>query len=714
MKKLLFPLIIIFALLGNSTPSDASILRGLSAGVLGIPATSNFYCNSCPDATAGGDEICEVSDGTADGLCGWTIVETGGATGEVDFNATCDDSPALGCDDVPMTKCVAITKTNATAGANHYAYKSIADGTAAYETVAIKILSESIGNGEGASLFKLGYDTDGSGSVLILLYQTEGGDLRFNMGYHVGGTWLFDLGNTNISSDTWYTLRVKALNPAGGGSDSVQWWVDYSNSGSFTDEGTTSGLTLDRAIQYATIGEADNAVPISYQIAFVKWDNDTMPAACIRTTPETGTVYHVRIADGSDTVCNGLYNAPDSAAPNCAFQTPQKGVNSASAGNIVRLHTGDYSGTVPSFTTVTSGTSGNYITIEAASGETVSISRAVINHNYVKVDGLRVINPGGLAASGIRVGPDVSYVTISNNDFFGTGYSFAHAIVVAFWGDNITITGNTFDGGSSLGASFEKVIYVGGNNISITGNTFKNLDSPDLVFELYGDGHTISGNEAYGIIQSDGAIHIDFFQLISNDLDSQNIVVEKNYFHDCISQIANLHLDWITTATYSWVFRNNVVANVTATAFVYVPNVDFYNNTFYNTATSTNQEWVIQYGGSGTGSVKNNAFVGCGVGDPQTKGWYNGTVGYYNFVSTLAGALKTGFDGEGGTGINGGTPDFVAPYTNCILNVCDFDVGGSSDFTEEGTDLSGEGFSEDYDEIARPQGALWDIGAYEN
>ena len=71
-----------------------------------------------------------------------------------------------------------------------------------------------------------------------------------------------------------------------------------------------------------------------------------------------GVSWHVR-PDGSDTLCDGLTNAMDPGAGTaprpCAFRSPQKGVDSAEAGDTVLLHAGTYTAagtTVQGVTTI--------------------------------------------------------------------------------------------------------------------------------------------------------------------------------------------------------------------------------------------------------------------------------------------------------------------------------------------------------------------------
>jgi hypothetical protein len=143
-----------------------------------------------------------------------------------------------------------------------------------------------------------------------------------------------------------------------------------------------------------------------------------------------------------------------------------------------------------------------------------------------------------------------------------------------------------------------------------------------------------------------------------------------------------------------------------------MPNVFFYNNTFYDTGFFYNSAM------NSTGTVfKNNIFIGL-------KGWYNNTaysptgaggnlfrsdVGciwtiQYNFFSQLDGTALTGFDNQTG-GINGGAINFVNAAAN------DYRLLGNSPAVNAGATLTG--FNYDIAGTTRPQGAAWDMGAYE-
>lgn len=115
----------------------------------------------------------------------------------------------------------------------------------------------------------------------------------------------------------------------------------------------------------------------------------------------------------------------------------------------------------------------------------------------------------------------------------------------------------------------------------------------------------------------------------------------------------------------------------------------------------------------------NNFFVGCGHPDYEdNRGWHswtepNGisavnTVDRNNYITKLpasAYAAKSGFS-QGTDNINGGDPKFVTVGTN-------FRLQSDSPAKDGGYTISAWTSPEDKLGVARPQGAGWDIGAYE-
>ena len=425
--------------------------------------------------------------------------------------------------------------------------------------------------------------------------------------------------------------------------------------------------------------------------------------------------FYVR-TDGSNSSCNGSADASVSAAPYCAKQTIQAGVDLAYAGDTVIVRAGNYSSANPTFTSARAGTPGNLITIKAADGETVTVSRFYLNHSYLKGHGFRVVSSGGNTQPGIAVSAD--YVTISGNAVIGTGQT-AIGVQTQGWRTGTTITGNIFEGSNTLATTFHIAIYLGGYNHVVTHNTVRNLDSSERIIEFYGDGLYVANNDISSPLCTDGDIHPDIFQLVSF-VKSTNVIVENNYFHDFEGQIGNLlngdpNPPYNQTNANVWTFRNNIFANISNPINSDITTY-WYNNLFYNCLyyhphiinQMGNWSWSKRY-------VYNNAFVGCGYlkanGNPDASnvGFHGGANGASNnFVSTISGGTKNFSE----TGLmNGGTLGFVAPYTNCLKNSCNFQLKDNSSMINKGIVISG--FANDLMGKQRPDGGAWDIGPYE-
>jgi hypothetical protein len=204
------------------------------------------------------------------------------------------------------------------------------------------------------------------------------------------------------------------------------------------------------------------------------------------------------------------------------------------------------------------------------------------------------------------------------------------------------------------------------------------------------------------MVNTDGSFHVDFIQNV--DKEATNISVDSNYIYSSTPlQICLLK------ATGKFV--NNVFSGTSAAFINTSSSISFYNNTFYQVTTDNNA--ILTYGSS-TFRIKNNLFIGCG-GDNNTYGWYgkgdSGTPTMdvdYNYVTKTSAAsygAKSGFSET--NGVTSGNPLFVTEGSNWSLQ-------GGSPAKDAGVDLSGVWASAlDRAGVSRPQGAAWDIGAYE-
>lgn len=236
----------------------------------GVIVCKHYYCDACPDATGGADQLCEMPDGTSDGLCGWTIVET---DADVDMASTIPGS--FSCTDH-----------------SEYAVKFYKSGTSTSEAKIYKTASGStfyvqgffylttIPASELLYIFTLS-DTSNLPSVRIRVTY-EDPTYYVYWGYHEEAGWTES--PVAVSLNTWYAFRLYVVNST---SDTIQFWIDLNNDGDFEDTNehptADTGKTLDRATARYMVGTAsDVSSSYTYYVTGIKVDDDTMPDVCAR------------------------------------------------------------------------------------------------------------------------------------------------------------------------------------------------------------------------------------------------------------------------------------------------------------------------------------------------------------------------------------------------------------------------------------------------
>ena len=180
--------------------------------------------------------------------------------------------------------------------------------------------------------------------------------------------------------------------------------------------------------------------------------------------------------DGSD-ACSGVVDAPAASAPNCAFRTIQKAINTAiNPGNIITIHGGDYTGQ-GQLTTVASGSSGSYITIQAFPGEHPIIARILVGQDYIKIIGLDIALPQNYSstASGIQSGG--SYGQFLNNHIYGGTTGNPGATAIFLNGAYNLVQGNLIEGSLNVTSGY----HTGGTGDSVLTDNTKNWAPNSLV-----------------------------------------------------------------------------------------------------------------------------------------------------------------------------------------------------------------------------------------
>jgi hypothetical protein len=432
------------------------------------------------------------------------------------------------------------------------------------------------------------------------------------------------------------------------------------------------------------------------------------------------TTYWVR-TDGHDTNCNGRTDAADSAGvrPNCAFRTIQKGINSAYAGDTVNVRAGNYvsEGRIRDARSGGAGTPPSYITIQGYTGDTVYIQSLRTDYNYTKFDNFYLTNPGTSAdGSGSGIIVSGAYGIVSNCYIAGHDTSEYVFGVLFDGGSYNTLLRNTFEG------HFFIVFAMHSPNNTMENNIIKNITDVERVWDAIfastsnSNDTIVRGNEVYNQTNPGKYYtHADIFQVVNQggSTSAHRWIIENNYFHDCDAQVG---INEASGRADSWVFRNNVFANIYLQMMLLTPNTKIYNNTFFQVGQSGTD--IMDAGENGL-EIKNNILIGRSTS--STQGMINvqccSPAMDYNFYS-LPRASGYGardairFNSMKGTGsINGGTPKFVAAYDNCVTNTCDFRLRSDSPLKDAGATLTG--FTTDKNGITRPQGAAWDIGAFE-
>lgn len=417
--------------------------------------------------------------------------------------------------------------------------------------------------------------------------------------------------------------------------------------------------------------------------------------------------YYVR-TDGHNTSCNGTADASSASAPNCAFLTIQKGVDTAQAGDIVSIRAGSYSG----FQSARSGSSGSYITVTNRASDVVTLSSSYpagqvrIEHNYISINGITfTMSDSYEGGASLRVGYSAqrNHVNVTNCKFSANG---ANTFLATLYADDVLFDSNLIEGPQF----FIGLVQSGARQV-VSNNVIRNITDVERVFNVAASDSSYLNNEIYNIAWSgDGSVHPDIWQTISDGSTSKNVLIEGNYVHDFSNaQVGNTEMTGSNVSDWTW--RNNVFANA-GTLYIHTANQKFYNNTYYRTGASGQSAILMYCDGLGCGNgaeFKNNIFIqdsnqGCFAisgGSPTYTYDYN--------MSALSGTYGTKSCTVGAHGITSGNPRFAVVSNNCISTACDFHIGATSVAIGAGTVLSGY----TTDKAGATRSIPWDLGAYE-
>lgn len=434
------------------------------------------------------------------------------------------------------------------------------------------------------------------------------------------------------------------------------------------------------------------------------------------------TTYYVR-KDGNNSN-NGLTDSAGGAKLTIAAAYAL-----TAAGDTVIVHTGTYA---ENLTQNRAGSAGNLITIQAYTGETVSINKSILSANYNVLDGFRVTAPGRYADGSAGAYVSGNNCRVLRNTYVSTGTAGETGpCAMLSDGDDNIFSYNTVDGqnrGTNNG--FAHIFYgeEGSNRAEVSYNTAKNIYNLGRGFEPYGFSHVFHHNECYGCSGTGAGTHVDMIQTygVSGRQPGRYMLWYSNFFHDNSTQwvmCADNPQQGGTEGVIShWVFINNIWANITNEGgFIKSTYFIFHNNTWYNVGQGPGYNFLLMttdaegwgYGGRFVNNlIATNTNQGVDMETPRTfdkNYWGNQSFGTYN--------SGLGTEKLGTNYINAGNPQFTS------VAGLDFHIGSTSVCRGVGTNLaswyaenvgtwpqlSNAAVLKDYDGNTR--GATWDIGA---
>jgi len=314
----------------------------------------------------------------------------------------------------------------------------------------------------------------------------------------------------------------------------------------------------------------------------------------------------------------------------------------------------------------------------------------------------------------------VSDVIISNNEIYNIGRDGISLTGVT----RPTITDNNIGGTSGQG--YFSVA------IRITRDTTDALISGNEIH----DGWQYQGDDSQIRCHAGDWLHIYGDNDHANEIsaDPNDIIIEKNNFYsDKVFAYGNgTGVMFIEADAFNITFRNNLVTNPFKGIMTqgYADQLNFYNNTMI----SWKESFPPLYLGLNTGSdinIKNNIFINYASSSAVAAGYHiydaddapqasNNIFWKPNESTRIISRENTSYTLSAWqaltnqeTGSLGGDPELVSiPPTGATISSGNFALLAGSSARDAGADLSAT-FTADFLGTSRPQGSVWDMGAYE-
>jgi len=419
-------------------------------------------------------------------------------------------------------------------------------------------------------------------------------------------------------------------------------------------------------------------------------------------------------------------NAGTSGSP---WLTINYAASQVTAGDTVYVKVGNYNEQV---TFANSGTDGNYIHLTNYSGDIVTINGAGVNFtqpwgddegiitiwskSYIKVTNMRIENSSymGMYANGNGgANPSPSHINFSNNYINNISYA---AIYIngqhsdLGYGTGVVISGNTVNN-----AHHTNPTVSGGEVISIVGGQSNFYIYNNLITNSYGGVFDFKDGVTNGYIYGNTCDNDDYtcFYVDAFNYNATNIYIYKNIIKNAPATAGTMHSNCFNVAAEQ--------------AGGVVNGVYFYNNLCYNNAGTGMRVASYSLGSVSNVVMTSNTLYNNGDGEASRGGVYlelNAATGIVvrNNIFSQNTAFQIRSDDADATITNNiiyGTQPYGAG--NYALNSDPLFVSTSipNFYLQTGSPAIDYGSSTafvpstDYAGTARPQGAAYDLGAYE-
>ena len=424
----------------------------------------------------------------------------------------------------------------------------------------------------------------------------------------------------------------------------------------------------------------------------------------VNTLVQAASTYYVDNTNSSASDSNaGTISAP--------WRTIGKAAIGVSAGDTVIVKAGTYNERV---TLSRAGAVSGKITFKSDQKWGAKMLGFNMNAPYNRVEGFDISNSTKNYAGGTGV-----FVSANNSEVVGNYIHDSYAGVARFgnvssWVSNVYVVNNVIRNIGTIG------IIASGNNWLVENNEVDRLydgdSSQDSDYSrFFGNNITFRGNYFHGTKESEiGGAHTDCFQTYDNNGEYvTNLLIENNrcigFFHEGLMSESGFS----ATPSKDWVIRNNVFTDGTSWALNFhgIDNVKILNNTFINIAANgvgfLGPKSNVPYSNrKTTGVISNNIFYNTGSWQGAVYFANGGTINEAknNLVFKSGTTLpQSAFPND----VINKDPKFSALATG------DYSLAIGSPAIDAGANLSAFNYSKDLSGTVRPQGAGWDIGAYE-